>query len=137
MPKGSKIAIGARRNWLDRSEGGKPIPEIAKEAGRDVRTVREHIERAHLERDFDVAQRDQLREALRDHQRDMLTLLQNLKDSVYVPDLADNTISGIDYGLEDLWGPSDLARNREIVVAAPRSGVGRGAVGRKADAACR
>lgn len=121
MPKDSKIAAGERRSWLNFSEGGKPIPEISKEAGRDVRTIREHIERARLERDFEAAQREQLREALRDHQRDMLTVLQNIRDSTYVPDLANNDSIGVDYGLEDLWGPSELMRNRENVIQPRKS----------------
>ena len=116
MPRISKIAAGERRNWLERSEGGEAILRIAKSVGRDVRTVRQHIEKGRLERDFEVAQREQLRDALRAHQQDMLSLLKDLKDSVYVPELAYVEIVGLDFGLEDLWEPSDLARNRERIL---------------------
>ena len=113
MPRISKIASGERRNWLERSEQGVPVDTLAKESGRYVRTVRDHIDKARLERNFELAQRDQLRDALHGHQQDMLGLLQNLKGSINVPELDHFEPVGLDYGLEDLWSPSDLARNRE------------------------
>ena len=114
MPKISKIAPGQRRNWLELSESGESTEKIAKDAGRDVRTVREHIQKARLERDFEAAQRDQLREALQGHQRDMLALLEHLRRAVQVPPLTFRDVVGLDFGLEDLWDSSDLARNREV-----------------------
>ena len=112
MPRSSKIASGERRNWLERAEGGEPVPQIAKEVRRDVRTVREHISKAGLERDFEAALRDQLREALQAHQRDMLGLLDEFRRSVYVPSLEFNNVVGVDFGLEDLWESSELDQNR-------------------------
>ena len=102
MPKISKIASGERRNWLELSEQGTSVNKVAKESGRDVRTVRAHIEKARLERNFELAQRDQLRDALHGHQQDMLGLLQNLKGSINVPQLDYFEPVGLDYGLEDL-----------------------------------
>jgi hypothetical protein len=116
LPRTSKIAPGQRQDWLQRSEQGESIEKIAKDAGRDVRTVREHIEKAHLERDFNVARRDQLRDALQFHQKDMLALLERLRQTVHTPDLEYTDITGLDFGLEDLSGLSDLARNPEVGV---------------------
>jgi len=113
LPSISKIAPGVRRNWLIRSEQGESTEIIAKDAGRDIRTVRGHIERSRLERDFEAAQREQLREALQAHQQDMMALLGRVRDAVHVPGLLFIDAVGLDYGLEDLWGPADLAKNRE------------------------
>lgn len=113
MPKKPKILSGERRKWLELSENGDPIIGIAKGSGRDVRSVRAHIEKARMERNFEYAQRDQLRGALQVHQRDMLGLLRDLKGSINVPELDNLEPVGLDFGLEDLWSPSHLARNQE------------------------
>lgn len=116
MPKTSKIASGERLNWLELSEKGTSVDKIAIEYGRDVRTVRTHMVKARLERNFKLAQRDQLRDALHGHQQDMLGLLQNLKGSINVPELDYFEPVGLDYGIEDLWSPSDLDLNRETLL---------------------
>ena len=113
MPKKPKISSGERRNWLELSEKGDPIIGIAEDSGRDVRSVRAHIDKARLERNFEYAQRDQLRDALQGHQQDMLRLLRDLKGSINVPLLDDYGPGGLDFGLEDIWSPSYLARNQE------------------------
>ena len=123
MPSVSKIASGVRRNWLTLSEQGESTEKIAKDAGRDIRTVRDHIERSRLERDFEAAQREQLREALRAHQQDMMALLGRVRGAVHVPDLLFNDAVGLDYGLEDLWGLADLAKNRESALGLYRPSV--------------
>jgi hypothetical protein len=46
----------------------------------------------------------------------MLGLLQLLKLTVYTPDLDPKDITGLDVGFEDFWRPSDLDRNREVIV---------------------
>lgn len=114
MPRISKIAAGQRRGWLERFEQGDSIDKIARDASRDVRTVREHVEKARLERDFESAQRDQLREALRAHQQDMLALLVHLRQAVHTPELTFVQDTYLDYGLEDLWEPLDLAQHQEV-----------------------
>ena len=113
MPKKPKISSGERRNWLELSEKGDPIIGIAEKSGRDVRSVRAHIDKARLERNFEYAQRDQLRDALQNHQKDMLGLLRDLKGSINLPVLDNFEPVGLDLGLEDIWSPSDLARNQE------------------------
>ena len=78
MPRRAKISAAQRREWLERYERGERQDELAKKAGVNPRTVRDRIERARLERDFELAQREQLREALRSHQKDMLDLLERI-----------------------------------------------------------
>ena len=113
LPKSANISPQERRNWLERYEDGERIDEIAKQAHRDTRTATTNIDRAHQERDFAAAQRDQLREALQSHQRDMLGLLERIGQSVGVLAL-DYPTYGPDFGLEDLLEPNDLARHSQV-----------------------
>lgn len=113
LPKKSKITPGERRKWLEISEQGESIIKIANESERDVRSIKVHIEKARLERSFELAQRNQLENALQSHQQDLLGLLKDLKESINVPELDYFEPVGLDFGIEDLWSPSDLARNRD------------------------
>ena len=116
MPKQSIISAVQRRNWLEDHERGRPLEVIAKEAKRDQRTVKTNVERARLERDFEGAQREQLREALRCHQEDMLALLSRLRQAVHAPELAFNQVVAPDFGLESLLNPEDLHRNLDVAL---------------------
>jgi len=88
MPKKSKISPAQRRDWLNRHENGERRDVIAKKDKVNPRTVTAQVERARLERAFDAAQQDQLAEALRKHQDDMLDLLNRMKIGITVPSLA-------------------------------------------------
>ena len=125
MPNVSKIASGERLGWLERFEAGEPAVKIAQESGRNERTVREHIERAKLERDFVAAQRDQLRQAIQSHQGDMLALLEHIRQAVQIDRVHFGQSMAPDFGLEEVWGPSYLAQNPEVgigpLVPLPRS----------------
>ena len=90
MPRKLKISPAQRRDWLDRHETGERQDAIASADKVNPRTVREQIERARLERAFDAAQQQQLGEALRKHQEDMLDLLKRTKIGIEVPSLATN-----------------------------------------------
>ena len=68
MPKQSKIAPATRRRWLTQYEAGERLDSIAEAEGKASRTVRDQVERARMETAFEVAQREQLRDALRSHQ---------------------------------------------------------------------
>ena len=114
MPKESKVSTADRRDWLDKYENGARLDQLAKDAKRDPRTITTHIGKARLERDFQAAQRDQLREALRDHQRDMLALLEDLRQAVRVVPLTFLDKTGLDFGFEGLLEPSFLSRNQEV-----------------------
>ena len=115
MPKYSIISAAQRRNWLEEHEKGRPLEVIAKEAKRDQRTVKTNVERARLERDFEGAQQEQLREAaLRSHQEDMLGLLGRLMQAVHVPKLGFDPVVAPDFGLESLLSSEDLRRNFDV-----------------------
>ncbi len=87
MPKKSKISPAQRRDWLDRHEHGERQDAIASADKVNPRTVVEQIERARLERAFEAAQQQQLVEALRKHQEDMLDLLQSLRERIVAPSI--------------------------------------------------
>lgn len=110
MPKRSKISVIQRRAWLNRHEAGEPQEEIATKDKVNPRTVREGIERARLERDFEVAQREQLRDALRSHQDDLLNWVDRIRQTVQVlpPDF--ETPHGRDFGFEAL-DPQPMAED--------------------------
>ncbi len=108
MPKKSIISVVERRNWLEDHEKGRALDEIAREVRRDQRTVKTNVERARLERDFEGAEREQLREALRSHQADMLAQLERLMHAVQMPDLTFRPVMSPDFGLESLLSPKEL-----------------------------
>lgn len=107
MPR-KRIAAVQKRNWLRRHEEGEPQEEIATKDGVNRRTVREGIERARQERDFEAAQREQLRDALRAHQEDLLHLLKQIRLVVQVLEIAPSgLLTTRDFGLEDLEPPPE------------------------------
>lgn len=75
MPRNAKITGRLRQQWLDRSEGGKLEAAIANESGYTERAVKEHIERARIERDWRSARLQQMKEALGAHHQDLLGVL--------------------------------------------------------------
>ena len=116
LPKQSKVSPAERLGWLERNENGARPDQLATEAKRDFRTITAHIEKARLERDFEAARREQLREALAVHQRDMLLFLEQLRRAIQVLPLTFLDERGLDFGLEDLWDSSDLVLNQEIAL---------------------
>lgn len=112
-PRGPKIPLAKRRQWLERHESGEPLNQIAQKQGYNVRTVTTNVERARQERDFEFAQREQLREALRRHQEDMISQLRRFREAVQAPS-AELLIQPIDIGLEDLNGSPELMSRRVI-----------------------
>lgn len=103
-----------RRNWLENHEKGRALDEIAREARRDQRTVKTNVERARLERDFEAVEREQLREALRSHQADMLAQLERFMHAVQMPDLTFRPVTSPDFGLESLLSPKELLSNSQV-----------------------
>jgi len=90
MPK--KIPLTEIRQWLENYEQGIPEAQIAKDAKRDVKTVKRGIERAHRERDATAARAELLKEALQKHQNQLLDVIDNVLSALVVPgpDLALN-----------------------------------------------
>ena len=101
MPMKSKIPSVVRRGWLERYESGERQDDIAKKDKVNPRTVRDHLERARQERDFESAQREHLREALRAHQDDMLELIGRVNLAAEVPPLGSTPASSLDHIFED------------------------------------
>ena len=87
MPKKLNISSSQRKDWLDRHERGEAQDAIAAADKVNPRTVRGQIERARIERAFEAAQQQQLGEALRKHQDDMLDLLKHARMGIEVPAL--------------------------------------------------
>ena len=75
MPRNAKITSRLRQQWLDLSVGGKLEAAIATGSGYTERAVKEHIERARIERDWRSARLQQMKEALGAHHRDLLGVL--------------------------------------------------------------
>jgi len=107
MPKKLKISPAQRKDWLNRHEHGERQDAIASADKVNPRTVKEQIERARLERAFDAAQQEQLGEALRNHQADMIDLLKRIKMGIEVPSLT------TDFGFEEPIGSPD----REVTLS--------------------
>ncbi len=114
MARGRRIASGMRREWLESYERGDRLDKIARDAGRTERTIKEHIEFARQEREVELARREQLGEALRSHQRDMLDLLRHLQEAVYMPTLDLLPWHTPDFGLEPLMRSRELMRDRTV-----------------------
>ncbi len=106
MPKKLNISSSQRKDWLDRHERGEAQDAIAAAEKVNPRTVRGQIERARIERAFEAAQQQQLGEALRKHQDDMLDLLRLTKMGIEVPSLA------TDFGFGEPTDSSD----REVML---------------------
>jgi len=72
-----------RREWLRRNETeGESPPEIAKQDGYDVRTVRKQIEIERQERERREARSIVLRQALEKHYADICTFAQKLDSHI-------------------------------------------------------
>ena len=117
MPKRPKISLETRRKWLKRYEDGEWYEDIARNDKVNPRTVREGVEKARLERDFEAAQREQLREALRDHQEDLLALVKRIQQTAQVMPLV---LSGWEYGrdsgLEALEPPPKAEEELDVPI---------------------
>ena len=80
MPK--KIPPREIQNWLERHDAGDGIETIAKAAKKDPRVVRKHVETAMRQRDIRTAHRRLIEDALRQHQEDLMLVVQELREVV-------------------------------------------------------
>ena len=80
MPKGGTIPPVERRSWLERYEQGASIDTIAKDARRTQRTVTAQLARARQDRQHDQVQVDLIRDAYRQHYRDLLEAAEELAE---------------------------------------------------------
>lgn len=67
-----------KKQWLKEYDEGKPQSVIATKYKRDVRTIKKGIEEARRARDITFARADLLKEALRKHNADLMSLLEQL-----------------------------------------------------------
>jgi len=84
MPK--KIPIIEMRKWLDLHEQGEAEAKIAKDANRDVRTIKKGIEHARRERDGHIARSELLKDALVKHHSDLIGVVDEILSALIIPD---------------------------------------------------
>ena len=80
-----RIFPDERRRWLDKYEGGKSQSALAKETGRNIRTITTHVQRASDERERAMARTDLYRQAFTKHNKDLLAALEGARQSLVVP----------------------------------------------------
>jgi hypothetical protein len=83
MPKVDSII--KKRGWLKAYEQGQSEAAIAKEAHRDVRTIKRGIEEAKREHVSSVARAELLKEALHNHHETLLSLINEMLLAVKLP----------------------------------------------------
>ena len=83
MPK--KIFPNERRQWLERYDSGESEAAIAKDAHRDVRTVKKCIAQARRERDAHGARVELLKNALKQHNDRLLNAVKGAESALVMP----------------------------------------------------
>ena len=83
MPK--KIPLSDMREWLKKYEDGQSEVSISAEAHRNIKTIKRGIEWAHTDRYMAAAQSDLLKEALRNHQKQLLNIINSIQSALVVP----------------------------------------------------
>lgn len=76
MPK--KIPLEEKRKWLQSYEEGKPEFQIAKEAHKNIKTVKRGMEEARSERYAATAQAEMVKGALKRHQDNLLSIINRV-----------------------------------------------------------
>ena len=76
MPK--KIPIVEKRRWLQDYEQGKSEAAIASQNHRDLRIIKKGIEEARRERVVNMARADLVKEAIRNHNEKLLSIVQEI-----------------------------------------------------------
>jgi hypothetical protein len=83
MPK--KIFPNERRQWLERYDSGESEAAIAKDAHRDVRTVKKCIAQARRERDAHGARVELLKNALKQHNDRLVNAVKEAESALVIP----------------------------------------------------
>lgn len=83
MPK--KISPNEMREWLEEYDSGKSEAAIAKDAKRDVRTVKRRIAQARREGEMRGARVELLRNALKRHQDRLLNTIKEVESVLVMP----------------------------------------------------
>ena len=74
-----RISSSEEATWLQAAEAGDALAGIAKRAGVDVRTVRQHVDRAKLEKEVAAVRLSMVRAAADLHQQDLLGVAASLE----------------------------------------------------------
>jgi hypothetical protein len=83
MPK--KIPMSEKREWLRDFDEGKPAAEIAKQRKKALKVIKRGIEEARAERDGAAARAEIVKDALKDHQHQLMAIINRLSDAAEVP----------------------------------------------------
>jgi len=86
MPK--KISIIEKREWLRLYEEGMSVASICKKANRNVKTVKLGIEDARRERDAQLGRSEIIKDALWNHQKQLLAIVNDILSAVHVPPIS-------------------------------------------------
>ena len=84
MPR--KFDDAKKKEWLELYDEGKSEKWIAEQVECDVRTVKNGINDARLKRDVTVARIELVKDALHNHQKELLGELDRIKASLVVPE---------------------------------------------------
>lgn len=80
-----KISIQEKRGWLDLYEQGKTEVQIARDVGRDPRTIVKGLEEASKNRRLASVEAEMLRSALFKHQDQLTGILKNMAEMLAMP----------------------------------------------------
>lgn len=83
MPK--KIPMSEKREWLKDFDEGNPAAKIAKDKHKALKVVKRGIEEARAERDGAAARAEIVKDALKDHQRQLMAIINRLYDAAEIP----------------------------------------------------
>jgi hypothetical protein len=83
MPK--QIPMSEKREWLRAYDEGKPATIIARERKRAPKVIKRGIEEARAERDGATARAEIVKEALINHQKQLLEIVDRLLQAVEIP----------------------------------------------------
>ena len=109
MPK--KFDDAKKREWLEFYDHGRSEKWIANRAKCDIRTVKNAINGARLKRDVAIARIELVKDALHNHQKELLEELSQIKAGLVVPDKDFAVLSwsrGKDSILDDTGGQIKL-----------------------------
>ena len=85
MAKRAKVSVNEMRDWLYQYELGKGKEAIAKDAGRDVRTIDKYLAQARKEADLRAARRELLTRVLITHNNELLAAVKNIMEALQIP----------------------------------------------------
>lgn len=83
MPK--EIPLTEKSEWLKAHQEGRSQADIAKDFGRDVRTIKRGIEEARRAQDSQTARTELLKDALQKHQKALLGVIKDMLSALVPP----------------------------------------------------